>query len=108
MRKTIEFPVIDMVATGRKIQQLREERGLTVREVQTYFGFEEPSAIYMWQRGQNLPSVDNLCALSKLFGVLMDDIIVLRNSPDAADRKELPAVPQQKKHVKNMLFLLAA
>lgn len=74
----IAFPVIDPVATGENIQRLRRERGLSVRDLQTFFGFEEPQAIYKWQRGKSLPSVDNLYALSALLDVSMDDIIVSR------------------------------
>ena len=71
-----QFPVIDMTATGINIVRMRRERGLTVRDLQHYFGFAEPQAIYKWQRGQSLPSVDNLYALSVLFGVSMNEIIV--------------------------------
>ena len=60
------FPVIDPVATGANIVRLRIQRGLSVRDLQAYFGFEEPQAIYKWQRGQSLPTVDNLYALSAL------------------------------------------
>ena len=74
--RCIAFPVIDPVATGENIQRLRRDRGLTVRDLQMFFGFEEPQAIYKWQRGKSLPSVDNLYALSALLGVPMDDIIV--------------------------------
>lgn len=74
----IAFPVIDPVATGENIQRLRRERGLTVRDLQAFFGFEEPQAIYKWQRGKSLPSVDNLYALSALLDVSMGDIIVSR------------------------------
>ena len=70
------FPVIDPIATGANIVRLRKERGLTVRDLQTYFGFEEPQAIYKWQRGQSLPTVDNLYALGSLLEVSMDDILV--------------------------------
>ena len=70
------FPVIDPVATGMNIIRLREERGLTVRDLQEFFGFEEPQAIYKWQRGKSLPSVDNLYALSALLDVHMDEILV--------------------------------
>jgi len=70
------FPVIDPVATGNNIRQLRLERGLTVREMQDYFGFEEPRAIYKWQSGETLPSVDNLYALGSLFEVPMEKILV--------------------------------
>lgn len=72
----MDFPVIDLEATGRNIVRLRRERGLTVRDLQRYFGFEEPRAIYKWQRGENLPSVDNLYALSRILQVPMDSILV--------------------------------
>lgn len=70
------FPVIDLVATGDNIRRLRLERGLTVRDLQSYFGFEEPRAIYKWQKGESLPTVDNLYALGALFEVPMDQILV--------------------------------
>ena len=71
-----DYPVIDLIATGDNIKRLRIERGLTVRDLQKYFGFEEPQAIYKWQRGQSLPTVDNLYALGNLFGITMDEILV--------------------------------
>ena len=71
-----DYPVIDMVATGANIKHLRIERGLTVRDLQRYFAFQEPQAIYKWQRGESLPSVDNLYALGVLFDVSMDEILV--------------------------------
>ena len=71
-----QFPVIDPVATGRNILLLRQQRGLTVRDIQKWFNFEEPRCIYKWQSGQTLPSVDNLYALSALLGVSMDSIVV--------------------------------
>ncbi len=53
-----KFPVIDLTATGENILRLRKEKGLSVRELQGYFGFEEPQAIYKWQKGKSLPTVD--------------------------------------------------
>ena len=70
------FPVIDLVATGENIVRLRKARGLTVRDLQNWFGFEEPQAIYKWQKGKSLPTVDNLYALSALLNVPMQDILV--------------------------------
>ena len=70
------FPVIDPVATGTNIVRLRLERGLSVRDLQKFFGFEEPQAIYKWQRGQSLPSVDNLYALGAFLNVTLDEILV--------------------------------
>ena len=70
------FPVIDMAATGRKIKALREHNGYSVQDVQLYFGFDQPQAIYSWQRGETLPTVDNLYALSTLLGAPIKDILV--------------------------------
>lgn len=70
------YPVIDQAATGARIQQLRKESGLSVADLQEYFGFEAPQAIYKWQKGQCLPSTDNLLALGKLLNVSMEEILV--------------------------------
>lgn len=72
----LAFPTIDPVATGKNIIRLRKQRGLTVKDLQDWFGFLEPRAIYKWQTGQSLPSIDNLYALSILLDVPMDSIIV--------------------------------
>lgn len=71
-----KFPVIDLVATGENILRLRKQRDLSVRDLQKYFGFEEPQAIYKWQKGKSLPTVDNLYALGALLGVPMEEILV--------------------------------
>jgi transcriptional regulator with XRE-family HTH domain len=56
--------------------QLRERTGLSVQDLQDIFGFTTPQAIYKWQRGATLPSLDNLVALAAVFGTTMDAIIV--------------------------------
>ena len=76
------FPVIDLPATGANIRRLRKIRGLSVRDLQLFFGFEEPQAIYKWQRGQSLPTVDNLYALSALLDVSMNEILVAAGAPE--------------------------
>lgn len=73
---TKSFPAIDMIATGKNIIRLRKEQGLSVSDLQEYFGFEAPQAIYKWQQGKSLPSTDNLYALSEMFGVSMNEILV--------------------------------
>jgi len=75
-RRMSTFPVIDMAATGRNIIRLRQQAGLTVKDLQELFGFATPQAIYKWQHGTALPTVDNLLILSQVFSVTIDDIIV--------------------------------
>ena len=75
-----QIPVIDMAATGINITRLRLKAGLTVRDIQDIFGFATPQAIYKWQRGTALPTVDNLVVLAAIFGVQIDDILVIREN----------------------------
>ena len=75
----IEIPVIDMVATGRNILTMRKKAGLTVKDLQNIFGFATPQAIYKWQHGTAMPTIDNLVALAMIFNVSVDDIIVARS-----------------------------
>lgn len=71
------MPTIDMVATGRNITRLREAAGLTVRDLQDIFGFATPQAIYKWQHGTAMPTIDNLVVLSAALEVSLDAIIVI-------------------------------
>lgn len=68
-----------MRETGKRIERLRKDAGLTVKDLQECFVFSTPQAIYKWQSGMALPTVDNLVVLSKLLGVKVDDILALED-----------------------------
>ena len=70
------LPSIDMAATGDNIIQLRRRNGLTVQDLQNVFGFSTPQAIYKWQRGVTMPTLDNLVVLASVFGTTMDAIVI--------------------------------
>ena len=72
----INIPTIDLARTGANIVNLRKAAGLSVHDLQMVFGFNSPQAIYKWQNGAALPTVDNLIVLAALFNVLIDDILV--------------------------------
>ena len=72
----VNLPVIDMVRTGQNIGRLRKQAGLSVRDLQEIFGFATPQAIYKWQQGVALPTIDNLVVLAAVLQVRMDDILV--------------------------------
>lgn len=74
------YPIINAAATGKNIEALRKQRGLSVRDLQDVLGFATPQAIYKWQRGTCLPSVDNLVVLAAVFRVHIDEIIVIEES----------------------------
>lgn len=69
---------IDLVATGANIRRLRNENGITVAQVQERLGLSSPRIIYKWQRGERQPSVENLIALSKMFNVVVNDIVIFK------------------------------
>lgn len=71
--------IVDLKATGENIIRLREERGLTVKELQEMFGFATPQSIYKWQQGQAMPTVDNLFTLAAIFNVSVEEIVVVDN-----------------------------
>ena len=79
-RELPRYPVIDAVATGRNLRRLRLEKGYSVKELQEYLGLGCPQGVYQWQAGRSLPSVDNLYAVSRLWGVSMNEILVERES----------------------------
>lgn len=71
------FPTIDTVKTGQNIMRLRIQNGFSVKDLQDVFGFATPQAIYKWQHGTAMPTIDNLVVLAALFQVHMDDILVI-------------------------------
>ena len=73
---SFKYPVIDMCATGTHIKELMNTREVTVQDVQDAMGFASKQAVYRWLNGSNMPSVDNLFALSRYLNVQMDDVIV--------------------------------
>ena len=71
----VQLPIIDMIRTGQNIARFRQQRGMSVRDLQEVFGFATPQAIYKWQHGTTIPTIDNLLVLAMVFQVHMDDII---------------------------------
>jgi transcriptional regulator with XRE-family HTH domain len=76
-KKMIVMPAIDMAKTGQNIVMLRKKAGLSVRDLQDMFGFGTPQAIYKWQNGIALPTIDNLVVLAGVLKVKIDDILIV-------------------------------
>lgn len=75
----IPIPTVDPIQTGANIVRLRKAAGLTVHDLQMAFGFNSPQAIYKWQAGTALPTVDNLIGLAALLNVHIDDILIVNS-----------------------------
>ncbi len=77
----VTIPTIDMIKMGQHITELRIRAGLSVRQLQDVFGFSTPQALYKWQHGTALPTIDNLVVLAAVLGVKVDDILVMTDTP---------------------------
>ena len=64
-----------MIETGNNIARLRKEKGITVRQIQEAMGFNTPQAIFKWQRGETMPTLDNIVVLSELFNTAIEEIV---------------------------------
>lgn len=72
----MSYPVIDPVATGDRINHIRKDAGYSVAYIRDYLGFSTTNAVYKWLRGDSLPTLDNILALSALFGMAINDLLV--------------------------------
>ncbi|MBR1597582.1 MAG: helix-turn-helix transcriptional regulator [Lachnospiraceae bacterium] len=71
-----KYPVIDIIATGNNIKSIMQSRNITVKDIQQFLGLETPQSVYHWLNGRNMPTIDNLYALSELFQMPIDAIII--------------------------------
>lgn len=71
----ISKPVLDMAGTGAKIKALRKFNKISVSALQEVFGMVNPQAIYNWESGKNMPSIDNLLVLAQIFDVSVESLI---------------------------------
>lgn len=70
------IPIIDLSATGRNIKQLARARKITATALGAICHVSR-TAVYKWYGGLCMPTIDNLVALSRLFGVAIDDLIAV-------------------------------
>ena len=96
----MDYPVVDMKKTGRRIKELMMQNNIRTKDIVEYMGFESEQSVYKWLRGDSLPKVDNLFALSRLFGTNMDSIIMEREGED-----ESPLLPRLGKFYKIIIFI---
>ncbi|MGL6198380.1 MAG: helix-turn-helix domain-containing protein [Lachnospiraceae bacterium] len=70
--------VIDPVATGRNLNDIRRDRDISVTALRDILGFSTTNAIYKWFRGDSLPTLDNMVILSSVLNVSLNDMIITR------------------------------
>ena len=78
-----QYPVIDKVKTGKQLKQLIKNKGYTIKDIQQYLSLSCIQTIYRWFDGINIPSVDNLYALSALLQVPVDRLLIGNREEDS-------------------------
>jgi len=74
--KLINHPIINLSRTGENIKNMRLDKGMSVQGLAELMEFEAVQAVYNWQSGKTLPSLENLKLLSELFDKPMEEILV--------------------------------
>ncbi len=82
------YPVLDPVAIGARIKHLREAHHLSVAALAEILRLESVQAVYKWQRGESVPSVENLLVLKAIFHTDVDEILTGEKEED-----ESPLLP---------------
>lgn len=72
------YPRIDMKLTGVNLRFLCRVYDIKVRDVKRYLHLASVQSIYDWFYGKTLPSVDHLIALSYLFRLPIEELIVVK------------------------------
>ena len=73
----MEYPMVSLEKTGRRMKEKVKECGDTTKEIMEYMGFRHPKSIYAWYRGDSLPTLENMIALSVLLHVSVNELIVI-------------------------------
>lgn len=78
----MEYPVLNTREVAANLKRMRKERSITVMQVAEFMGFTSPQAVYKWERGDCMPTLDNIFALSRLFDTTIDILITARREED--------------------------
>lgn len=69
------FPTINLRETGINLHRIMDKRGITPKDIKEFLNLGSIQTVYNWCNGLNMPTVDNLYALSQLLQVPIDAII---------------------------------
>lgn len=88
------FPLINKRETGVNLRRIMDMRGVTPKDVQEYLGLGCVQSVYRWVDGVNMPTIDNLYALSELLQVPIDAIVCGNRAPIVSERVVKAMTPE--------------
>ena len=75
------FPTINLRETGINLHRIMDKRGITPKDIKDFLNLGSIQTVYNWCNGLNMPTIDNLYALSQLLRVPIDVIICGNRKP---------------------------
>ena len=69
------FPTINLRETGVNLRRIMDMRGITPKDIKEFLNLGSIQTVYNWCNGLNMPTIDNLYALSQFLHVPIDEII---------------------------------
>ena len=84
---------------NEKLQELRKQKGLTQEELAEVLCVSR-TAISKWESGRGYPNIDSLKAISKYFGVTIDELLSSEKLIVIAEEDS----KQKEKHIRNLVF----
>lgn len=78
-KNSFMYPVVDAEATGKRIREVMDEKGITPTMIKKVLGGVSLQAIYKWFNGQALPRLDYFAVLSNMLNTPIDDLLVVDN-----------------------------
>lgn len=82
------YPVIDAGRSGKLLKEVCRKRDVSAKDLQKYLHLGSVQAVYHWFRGERMPNIDNLYAISKFLDVRLDDLLVSSQEKEECIQKE--------------------
>lgn len=78
----LAYPTIDICQTGLRLKALRKQNSINNTDLAAYLHLSSPRVIHRWHAGECLPSLDHMYALSVLYDISMNEMIVRAEDSD--------------------------
>lgn len=75
------FPTINLRETGINLHRIMDKRGITPKDIKEFLNLGSIQTVYNWCNGLNMPTIDNLYALSQLLQAPIDEIVCGNRKP---------------------------
>lgn len=91
------IPTIDLRETGMNLHRIMDKRGITPKDIKEYLNLTSVQSVYNWWNGLNMPTIDNLYALSQFLRVPIDVILCGNKKPIMPEPKVMIEQPRDRR-----------